>query len=79
MTTRTPETVYFEPDRTALLVIDPVNEFLHEDGAAWEMTKSTVHKKRAVTHDRRAPDRMIRGSQPAAEATPGSGSGGLRG
>lgn len=34
--------VHFDPDRTVLLVIDPVNDFLHEDGAAWEMTKSTV-------------------------------------
>ncbi len=34
----------FDPARTALLVIDPVNDFLHEEGAAWEMTKSTVKK-----------------------------------
>ncbi len=40
--------VHFEPDRTALLVIDPVNEFLHEDGAAWAMTKSTVRKNDVV-------------------------------
>ena len=40
--------VHFEPDHTALLVIDPVNEFLHEDGAAWEMTKSTVKKNDIV-------------------------------
>jgi len=38
----------FPPDRTALLVIDPVNDFLHEDGAAWEMTKSTVKKNDVV-------------------------------
>ncbi len=40
--------VHFEPDHTVLLVIDPVNEFLHEDGAAWEMTKSTVKKNDIV-------------------------------
>jgi ureidoacrylate peracid hydrolase len=28
--------------QTALLVIDPVNDFLSEGGAAWDMTKSTV-------------------------------------
>ncbi len=40
--------VHFDPARTALLVIDPVNDFLHEDGAAWEMTKSTVQKNDVV-------------------------------
>jgi ureidoacrylate peracid hydrolase len=30
--------------KTALLVIDPVNDFLSEGGAAWEMTKHTVQK-----------------------------------
>ncbi len=34
--------VSFPPDRTALLVIDPVNDFLSEGGAGWEMTKNTV-------------------------------------
>jgi len=29
-------------------VIDPVNDFLHEKGAAWEMTKSTVKKNDVV-------------------------------
>lgn len=37
-----------DPARTALLVIDPVNDFLHEEGAAWEMTKSTVKKNDVV-------------------------------
>ena len=40
--------VSFDPGRTALLVIDPVNDFLHEEGAAWEMTKSTVKKNGVV-------------------------------
>ena len=34
--------VAFPPDRTALLVIDPVNDFLSEGGAGWEMVKTTV-------------------------------------
>jgi ureidoacrylate peracid hydrolase len=38
----------FDPQHTALVVIDPVNDFLHEDGAAWEMTKSTVKKNDVV-------------------------------
>jgi ureidoacrylate peracid hydrolase len=46
--TQAPDSVQFEPKRTALLVIDPVNDFLHEDGAAWEMTKSTVKKNDVV-------------------------------
>jgi ureidoacrylate peracid hydrolase len=41
-------TAGFDPQRTALLVIDPVNDFLSEGGAAWEMTKSTVKKNNVV-------------------------------
>jgi len=33
---------------TALLVIDPVNDFLSEGGAAWDMTKGTVEKNDVV-------------------------------
>ena len=44
----TPVTAHFDPERTALLVIDPVNDFLHEEGAAWEMTESTVKKNDVV-------------------------------
>ncbi len=32
----------FPLERTALLIIDPVNDFLSEGGAAWELTKNTV-------------------------------------
>jgi len=46
--TDNPSSVHFDPRRTALLVIDPVNDFLHEDGAAWAMTKSTVKKNDVV-------------------------------
>jgi ureidoacrylate peracid hydrolase len=52
-----PETgVGFDPRRTALLVIDPVNDFLSEGGAAWEMTKSTVKKNDVVAQLRRLVD-----------------------
>lgn len=40
--------VGFDPAQTALLVIDPVNDFLSEGGAAWEMTNSTVKKNNVV-------------------------------
>ena len=43
-----PVSASFHPSRTVLLVIDPVNDFLHEDGAAWAMTKSTVKKNDVV-------------------------------
>ena len=39
----------FPAGATALLVIDPVNDFLSEGGAAWDMTKSTVEKNDVVT------------------------------
>ncbi len=38
--------ISFPPNRTALLVIDPVNDFLSEGGAGWEMTKTTVEDER---------------------------------
>lgn len=44
----------FPPDRTALLVIDPVNDFLSEGGAAWDLTKNTVRKHDVVGNLRRA-------------------------
>ncbi len=46
----------FDAERTALLVIDPVNDFLSEEGAAWELTKSTVTKHDVVGHLRRLID-----------------------
>jgi ureidoacrylate peracid hydrolase len=39
---------------TALLVIDPVNDFLSEGGAAWDMTKTTVKMNNVVENIRRA-------------------------
>ncbi len=44
----------FEPERTALLVIDPVNDFLSEGGADWDMARSTVKKHDVVGHLRQA-------------------------
>ena len=46
--------ITFPPHRTALLVIDPVNDFLSEGGAAWELAKSTVTLHDVVGHLRRA-------------------------
>lgn len=44
----------FPTDRTVLLVIDPVNDFLSEGGAAWELTKNTVKSHDVVENMRRA-------------------------
>jgi hypothetical protein len=46
----------FDPARTAVLVIDPVNDFLTEDGAAWELTESTVTKHDVIGHLRQLID-----------------------
>ncbi len=40
----------FVPEHTALLVIDPVNDFLSEGGADWNMTRRTVLKHDVVGH-----------------------------
>ena len=39
--------------RTALLVIDPVNDFLSPEGAAWELTKGTVETNEVVPNLKR--------------------------
>lgn len=44
----------FSSRDTALLVIDPVNDFLSEGGAAWELTKGTVKRKDVVANLKRA-------------------------
>ncbi len=51
----------YDARRTALLIIDPVNDFLSEGGAAWEMTKSTV-KKNDVVHQLK---RLVEGARAA--------------
>jgi ureidoacrylate peracid hydrolase len=48
------ETVAFPPSRTALLVIDPVNDFLSEGGAGYEMTKSTLKMVGVIENLKRA-------------------------
>ena len=45
--------ISFPPDRTALLVIDPVNDFLSEGGAGWELTKTTVEMNDVIAHLKR--------------------------
>ena len=42
--------------KTAILIIDPVNDFLSEGGAAWEMTKTTVQHNDVVKHLRQLID-----------------------
>jgi ureidoacrylate peracid hydrolase len=46
----------FPQDRTALLVIDPVNDFLSEGGAAWDLTKHTVKMNNVVENIKLAVD-----------------------
>ncbi|MCA1573713.1 MAG: isochorismatase family protein, partial [Acidobacteria bacterium] len=46
--------ISFPPDRTALLVIDPVNDFLSEGGAGWELVKNTVEKNDVIGNLKRA-------------------------
>lgn len=38
----------YPPDKTVLLVIDPVNDFLSEGGAAWDLTKNTVKMNNVI-------------------------------
>jgi ureidoacrylate peracid hydrolase len=47
-------TLAFPRSRSALLVIDPVNDFLSEGGAAWELTGATVQFNDVVFNLRRA-------------------------
>jgi len=42
--------ISFPPKRTALLVIDPVNDFLSEGGAGWELTEKTVKMNDVIGH-----------------------------
>lgn len=46
----------FPLGHTALLVIDPVNDFLSEGGAAWDLTKNTLKLHDVVGNLRRAMD-----------------------
>ena len=44
----------FVPEQTVLLVIDPVNDFLSEGGADWDMARNTVEKHDVVGHLKQA-------------------------
>ncbi|MDQ3700245.1 MAG: cysteine hydrolase, partial [Chloroflexota bacterium] len=44
----------YAPERTALLVIDPVNDFLSEGGAGWDLVKNTVRLHDVVGHLKQA-------------------------
>ncbi|MEX0647484.1 MAG: isochorismatase family cysteine hydrolase [Balneolaceae bacterium] len=48
------ESISFTPDRSALLVIDPVNDFLSDGGAGWEMTSKTVKMNDIIEHMKKA-------------------------
>ncbi|MDQ3051638.1 MAG: cysteine hydrolase [Bacteroidota bacterium] len=47
-------TYSFSPDKTSLLVIDPVNDFLSEGGAAWDLTKKVVEMNNVVANIKQA-------------------------
>ena len=40
--------IRFPLDKTALLIIDPVNDFLSEGGAGWDLVKTTVTINKVV-------------------------------
>jgi ureidoacrylate peracid hydrolase len=46
--------ISFPMDKTALLVIDPVNDFLSEGGAAYELTKNTLKLQNTVENIKKA-------------------------
>ena len=50
------ETPGYPRAKTAILIIDPVNDFLSEGGAAWELTKDTVEHNDVVKHLRQLID-----------------------
>ncbi len=47
---REEKVISFPIDKTALLVIDPVNDFLSEGGAAYELTKNTLKMHDMIEH-----------------------------
>ena len=51
---REEDAMSYAREHTVLLVIDPVNDFLSEGGAAWDLTKSTVKKHDVVGNLKRA-------------------------
>jgi nicotinamidase-related amidase len=53
--------ISFPPHQTALLIIDPVNDFLSEGGADWDMTKTTVEMNDVIENLKR----LIEGTREA--------------
>lgn len=51
---KTESTLSFPLDKTALLVIDPVNDFLSEGGAAYELTKNSLKLHNMIDHLKKA-------------------------
>lgn len=43
-----PSTMTFDPARAALVVVDPQNDFLHEDGVAWGVVGESVTEHNVV-------------------------------
>ena len=39
-----------DPERTALVIIDPQNDFLSPDGSAWEVVGKSVTENNTVAH-----------------------------
>ncbi|MGQ0668909.1 MAG: cysteine hydrolase family protein [Actinomycetota bacterium] len=39
-----------DPDRTALIIVDPQNDFLSEDGVVWDLVGEEVRKNDVVEH-----------------------------
>ena len=39
-----------DPHRTALVIIDPQNDFLHENGVAWGVVGKSVEEHNVVQH-----------------------------
>ena len=41
---------HYEPSRTALLLVDPYNDFLSEGGKVWPMVKGVADEVRLLDH-----------------------------
>ncbi|MEX0721572.1 MAG: isochorismatase family cysteine hydrolase [Balneolaceae bacterium] len=46
--------ISISPEKTILLVIDPVNDFLSEGGAGWDLTKKTVKMNNVIDNLKKA-------------------------
>lgn len=43
-------TIHFDPDRTAVVITDPQNDFLHENGVAWGIVGASVVENNTREH-----------------------------